>query len=198
MKRTVCVSLVGHLLAFGLFSLSFGRKLPEVNYTDIFFMGRILAGYDFNLTKFAAAQLRGNRYLLWLPPKDKKDNPFQYYLKPHILLENLKTKGVFIPEEAPVRPAKTDNKSGSIMFYPHLPYNFMFYFKDRQTVHMEIMFNISSQRPHNTVELKRKVASGNLEADLLGMRYIKHYLFIQQAHFAPNEWQKVKIDLSAQ
>jgi len=44
--------------------------------------------------------------------------------------------------------------------------------------------------------IKRKISSGNLEVDLLTMRYIGHYLFIQQKRFTPNNWQTVKIDLS--
>ena len=40
--------------------------------------------------------------------------------------------------------------------------------------------------------------SGNLEADLLSMRYINHYLSVQQQMFPVNKWQVVKIELSAQ
>jgi len=46
------------------------------------------------------------------------------------------------------------------------------------------------------ISLRRKISSGNLEADLLSMRYIGHYLFIQQEGFASNVWQTVKIEFS--
>jgi hypothetical protein len=82
------------------------------------------------------------------------------------------------------------------MFYPRLPYHFALYFKDRQTVHIELMFQVISGAQRNSILVKRRVSSGNLEADLLSMRYISRYLFIQQRGFAPNKWQTVKIDLS--
>jgi hypothetical protein len=48
----------------------------------------------------------------------------------------------------------------------------------------------------NSILVKRRISSGNLEADLLSMRYISRYLFMQQRGFVPNKWQTVKIDLS--
>jgi hypothetical protein len=82
------------------------------------------------------------------------------------------------------------------MFYPHLPYNFLLYFADRQAVHIELMYNISPGAHSPVLSLKRKISSGNLEADLLAMRYLSHYLSIQQENFPQNTWQAVKIDLS--
>ena len=38
---------------------------------------------------------------------------------------------------------------------------------------------------------------GNLEADLVCMRYVSHYLFMQQEKITPGIWHTVKIDLSA-
>jgi hypothetical protein len=83
------------------------------------------------------------------------------------------------------------------MLYPKLPHHFLIYFKDRQRVHIELMFNIMTKAMINTILIKRKVSSGNLEADLLSMRYMSHYLFIQQSKFIPDKWQTVKIDLWA-
>jgi hypothetical protein len=95
------------------------------------------------------------------------------------------------PPSLPIR-----KKEAVIMFYPQLPYNFLIYFQDRQLVHIELMYNIISRDSANSIIIKRKISSGNLEVDLLSMRYIGHYLFIQQDAFAPNIWQTVKIDLS--
>jgi predicted transcriptional regulator len=83
------------------------------------------------------------------------------------------------------------------MFYPQLPYYFQIYFKDRQRARIELMFNVVDQDNKNIVMVKRKISSGNLEADLLSMRYIGHYLSIQQAGLPKNNWQSIKIELSA-
>jgi hypothetical protein len=83
------------------------------------------------------------------------------------------------------------------MFYPRLPEHFLLFFKDRQVVHIELMYNVAPRYKTNVITLKRKISSGNLEADLLSMRYIEHYLFIGQTKFVKNKWQTVKIDLSA-
>ena len=81
--------------------------------------------------------------------------------------------------------------------HPLLPHDFALYFKDRQIAHVELEFNFVSSRQPAVAVIKRKISSGNLEVDLLSMRYIGHYLFIQQTKFAPNSWRTVKIDLSA-
>jgi len=76
--------------------------------------------------------------------------------------------------------------------HPLLPYQFDLYFKDRQQVHIELEFCVTRSNNRNFISLRRKISSGNLEADLLSMRYIGHYLFIQQEGFASNVWQTVK------
>ena len=83
------------------------------------------------------------------------------------------------------------------MFYPRLSHDFMFYFKDRQAVHIELMFRIDGNEQMNQVVLKRKISSGNLEADLLCMRYLSHYLYTQKTAMPIDKWQAVKIDFSA-
>ncbi|MGE5197021.1 MAG: hypothetical protein ACM3IL_00745, partial [Deltaproteobacteria bacterium] len=72
----------------------------------------------------------------------------------------------------------------------------LLYFKDRQAAHIELMFNVLPDGKSNSMDIKRKISSGNLEVDLLTMRYLSHYLFIQQAGFPANKWQTVKIELS--
>jgi hypothetical protein len=103
------------------------------------------------------------------------------------------------PEPGPFRAAPEAFEAGkdsSVMIHPLLPYQLQLYFKDRQSVHMELMFKIIPRPLGNHIVIKRKVSSGNLDADLLCCRYLGHYLFIQGARFAPNTWRTVKIDLS--
>lgn len=89
-------------------------------------------------------------------------------------------------------------KESAIIFHPPLSYQLQVYFKDRQTVHIELMFNIIPGKERNSILVKRKISSGNLEVDLLSSRYISYYLFIQQARFQLNNWRAVKIDFSMQ
>lgn len=84
----------------------------------------------------------------------------------------------------------------SVMIHPLLPFQLQLYFKDRQSVHLELMFKIIAAGTRRQILVRRKISSGNLEADLLCARYLGHYLFIEQARFVPNTWQSVRIDLS--
>jgi len=116
--------------------------------------------------------------------------------KPPVALSLNKDKIIFAQNLIP-RYVASERKEPAIMFYPRLPYHFALYFKDRQTAHIELSFQVTSAGKRNSIMIKRKISSGNLEADLLSMRYISHYLFIQQAKGVANKWQTVKIDLSA-
>ncbi len=112
------------------------------------------------------------------------------------------------PLEAPYSTAREPLKSPPVIsgiprypepaftLHPLLPYRFDLYFKDRQQVHIELEFSVTRSDSRNFVSLRRKISSGNLEADLLSMRYIGHYLFIQQARFSLGVWQPVKIEFS--
>lgn len=122
--------------------------------------------------------------------------PAHYSLKPQVELNFYEHKASFMPPGAPVAPLP-QKKSMPIMIHPLLPYQLQLYFKDRQAVHIELMFKIVSNGERDTILIERKISSGNLEADLLSSRYINHYLFIQQTGFARDTWQTVKIDLSA-
>jgi hypothetical protein len=121
----------------------------------------------------------------------------QSYFKPRLFLPIIAYKQPFFESPAP-KPVSLRKNEPSITLHPLLPYGFTLYFKDRQVAHMELAFKISSDSDRKLILLKRKVSSGNLEADLLAMRYIWHYLFIQQAKFTPGGWQVVKIDLSTE
>lgn len=200
-KKAVAISLLGHLAVFGFFNLSFGVKIPAANYSRVSFWGAAFRKSDFTAiatgrmnpaekTGFNKISIRNRSVenILIASPS----------LKPQAALGLETGKVALVQKTSPLLPPsrKTDKKE--IMFYPSLPYHFILYFKGRQVAHIELMFNILSKGGNKaTILLRRKVSSGNLEADLLSMRYINHYLFIQHAAFTPNNWQAVKIELSA-
>lgn len=199
LKNTLIISSLGHLMVFSLFSFSFNQNNPGNREPALVFWGQILpkASLDFQ-PLIQASGLRISPKLDTVLPQ-KVSPQFlaypDYSLKPAVEFPFNTEKPSFtsadiIPE---VFPQKKDSP---IMFHPLLPYQLQLYFKDRQAVHIELMFNIVSLGGKNSVLIKRKISSGNLEADLLSLRQINHYLFIQQARFARNSWQTVKIDLS--
>jgi hypothetical protein len=116
-----------------------------------------------------------------------------YYLKPPALLVTPCQKGPMKAIAVTALPRRA--RPAAIVFHPVLPYSFSLYFKDRQVAHVELIYRLQPEGGQGSIAVKRKISSGNLEVDLLSMRYIRRYLFIQQA--AKNDWQTVKIDLSA-
>jgi len=120
------------------------------------------------------------------------------YRKPPADLSQRQDKLFYIYEERLPQFIKQAQKP-VIILHPSLPQYFLIYFKDRQLAHIELLFNmpsVPSGKRTSRIEVKRKITSGNLEADLLSMRYISHYLFIQQSAFPSDTWQTVEIDLS--
>ncbi|MCM8795252.1 MAG: hypothetical protein NC928_00960 [Candidatus Omnitrophica bacterium] len=201
LKRTIFISLLGHLVLFSIFSLSFGPCIPTIDYTPVNFWGIILSDAELITHKFRASPQKEilKRTEDLLPDKTKIDYsflPLHFYLKPPVDLSININKMPYL-KESPSLIFVQRKKSSVMMFYPQLPYHFLVYFKDREVAHIELMFNVLSKEGINTIAIKRKISSGNLEVDLLAMRYISHYLFIQQKNFTPNNWQSVKIDLSA-
>lgn len=201
-KQTIFISILGHITLFTMFSFSFGPKIPPLNFTQIYFRGAILRGADlmgvqkFNGRHKTGVMARKSEALVLDKISREPFQGFNDYSKPPLTPAFDKEKIVFV-EKAMPGLLVSGRKEPAIMFYPPLPYHFVLYFKDRQVAHIELMFEVISTGRKNSIFIKRKVSSGNLEADLLSMRYIGHYLFIQQAAFAPNNWQTVKIDLSA-
>ncbi|MCX5702982.1 MAG: hypothetical protein NT066_00560 [Candidatus Omnitrophica bacterium] len=204
------ISLLGHITVFSIFSFSFGRVIPKSNYPGVSFWGQVLHNFQVQqplvplregLTENRIKQIR--KFFLKQPDTSALDNivkeqplSARYYLKPPLNLSLNTEKEIFIPKpEASIFSFK--RKEPTIIFHPLLPYSFTLYFKDRQVAHVELMFKIASSGLRDSIAIKRKISSGNLEVDLLTMRYIGHYLFIQKAGFAPNIYQAVKIDLSA-
>ncbi len=202
LKQTIFISFLGHITLFGMFSLSFGPKVPGANFTNVSFWGPVLRSVDLmsslNFDRgYKKAGFSGKAEIL-LADKANSQSLLasRTYIKPHAFLSFNQDKPDFIQKPFPI-PMPVVRKEPEIMFYPRLPYDFALYFKDRQVVHIELMFQVTSMDKKNSILVKRRISSGNLEADLLSMRYISRYLFIQQAGFLPNRWQTVKIDLSA-
>jgi hypothetical protein len=212
LSKTIFISLLGHITIFSLFSFSFGPRIPAVNYTNIFFWGGILSKYDLmdnsqprNLTikKSILNPFSIKDGLIKEPnilKEDKLDiNSFKmnnYYFKPQLksFLNNHKIIFTQKTESPPI--LKIRKEESTITFHPALPYHFTLYFKDRQMAHIGLKFNIVTKGKTNSIIVKRKTASGNLEVDLLSMHYISHYLFIRKTRFSPDEWHAVKIELS--
>ncbi len=201
-QKTVFISLLGHLALFGIFSFSFGNRMPRLNYAEVSFLGSVLGSRDLVNSSFGSKPAKAifNLPQRALPIKETAiDYPdvFRQYYKPPVTLPFSQDKIVPVKSLLPFSFNRKVNKP-VVMLYPQLPYHFLIYFKDRQSAHMELLFNVAPRgRAPNNVMIKRSISSGNLEVDLLAMRYIGHYLFIQQGHFLPDNWQTVKIDLSA-
>lgn len=211
--KTIFISLLSHLAAFSIFSLSFGNIINRVEYPSVAFWGQLLPGFqvkspiekyaDLKKYSFNSTDLinigQSNKDLI-----KKNDISKLYetnllaqptYFKPHLYV-SLNTKKALFNGQLNLAVMPPKRKESVITFHPLLPYGFPLYFKDRQIAHVELMFNIESRNRRNSINIKRKISSGNLEVDLLSMRYIGHYLFIQQLGFAPDSWHTVKIDLS--
>lgn len=204
-KKSVIFSLLGHLTIFSVFGVSFGSRLPAVDYGNVIFQGCVLNNFDLNLPPVESRRLTGsNKDLSILVNKLRVEDlrgqtksdifPGAGYIKPVALLPFISEKQAFVHKFA---AAARNKERTAVMFYPSLPPYFSLYFKDRQVVHMELMFKLTPRLQNSSISIKRNISSGNLEADLLCMRYINHYLFVQQGIFASGDWQTVKIELSA-
>ena len=204
LKRAIFVSLLGHLTLFSIFNFSFGRKIPNLNYVSVISWGQLLQNRQVaEPSALADNPRRITRVKEFVGQKkaltDYNREPFLLStssFKPQLPLIPLSEKETF-SQKSSLGVSLRSKTAPAIIFHPLLPYSFVLYFKDRQVAHVELMFNISLGSLRNAILVKRKISSGNLEGDLLSMRYISRYLFIQKAEFTPNNWQTVKIDLSA-
>lgn len=202
LSKAIFISLLGHIAFFSIFSLSFGNRIPKSDYTCVSFWGQFLRSSQVSPPSLGGASLSIKEFFIRKPDTLALDKitresplPTSYYLKPPLSLVSHTEKETFIKKSLPL--LFSSRREPTIIFHPLLPYDFTLYFKDRQVAHVELMFNILSGPIRNSIVIKRKISAGNLEVDLLVMRYIGHYLFIQKTCFTPNNWQTVKIDLSA-
>ncbi len=196
-KKALFISLLGHITVFTVFSFSFGPRIPKANFSNISFLGAILPNLDLTPSLYTRTLIRKPDTLVLDKVSRESTLVSREYLKPPVILAFNTEKKLFAQQDLMLSWVAAKRKEPAIMFYPKLPYHFALYFRDRQSVHIELEFKIISSAGRNTAVIKRKISSGNLEADLLSMRYIGHYLFIQQAGQVTNKWQTVKIDLSA-
>jgi hypothetical protein len=212
-KKSVVMSLIGHLAVFTVFGFSFGRRMPMADYAQVSFFGQVLKSYDFSGSQAGTGPVNLKPAGFHPGVLDYKDlgkstgksvyakervnfSPAEYSLKPSVLPLIGKKSGL-VNNQAPVlMPAM--RKESTVMFHPMLPYRFNLYFQDRQVAHIGLEFKVIPKEKINSVVVKRKISSGNLEVDLLSMHYLSHYLFIQQERFPPGKWQNVKIEFSAQ
>jgi len=201
LKKTLFFSFAGHLACFGFLGFSFGHSLPRISLNDAFYWGTFrrpglsVTGYPYTRDNPLGAvflEARGKGML-------RHANAVNFtvpegHAKPPSVPEPGLTKShVSLQASTPLPAAR---KKQPVMFYPRLPYQVSLYFKDRQVVHIELMFNVVPEGRAGDIFIKRKVSSGNLEADLLSMRYISRYLSVQRMGFTPGSWQSVAIELS--
>jgi len=200
LRQSLAISAAGHIALFSFFSLSFGRRIPQAGFSQVSFWGAILQGRDpvsgpkpGNARETSAFVPKAEISTL---DKNKETGLFALsgYQKPPVrsLLEGEKP---VLPQGPTPLPAGLRSREPAIIFYPRLPYHFALYFKGRQTAHIELAFRSLSADKRTPLLVKRKISSGNLEADLLSMRYINRYLLAQR-QFPSEKWQTVKIDLS--
>ncbi|MFH1441097.1 MAG: hypothetical protein ABIH18_03520 [Candidatus Omnitrophota bacterium] len=203
-KKSILISLLGHITVFSMFSFSFGSGILKFNNARVSFLGAVLNQSDLThpARNFSSSKNLVNNAELIQLYKEKAEFKITSpeFIKPL-------SRGIFnnIEKDAekkylknnifPLPITRIKNKP-VVMLYPRLPYQFNIYFKDRQAVHIEVIFNSISVGRSIASLVKRKISSGNLEADLLTMRYISHYLFIQKPKIHSDDWQTVKIDLS--
>ncbi|MFA5075586.1 MAG: hypothetical protein WC436_05810 [Candidatus Babeliales bacterium] len=198
LKKVVSISCAGHVAMFALlafFGFSFGSVSGRAAFTPVIFCGSMLPQ-----TLSVASAIRPSFVKAGVEPAFVPRSspavpvPSDYYVKPAIAVPYISSREAVI--NRPVFTEAPKRRDPVLLMHPLLPYQFGLYFKDRQSVHIELEFKITRADGRNFVSLRRKISSGNLEADLLSMRYIGHYLFIQQARFVPSVWQTVKIEFS--
>jgi hypothetical protein len=203
LSRPVVISLLSHLTVFSIFGFSFGNTLPKPTYSQVCFYGQLLGRAELpqpaNLT---ASQNKNNLVVLGNPPLNltrltQNSTYLQLELaKPALFLAGAQEEKEIFHRQPYQLAHLVQRKEPVLVFHPSLPYSLSLYFKDRQVAHVELMFKIERSGAKTNILIKRKISSGNLEVDLLVMRYIGHYLFIRQAGIPQGPWQTVKIDLS--
>jgi len=210
LKECLILSFLSHVTLFSLFSLSFGNKIPKADYTNVYFVGQwlfasqvhpgtlVIPTKDSKRGHLETIFKRNSNKMLLRESRSEAPFSFDYYVKPLLVPDRMSgnQKATLFLKTADGKPPMV-RKEQTVIFHPLLPYSFPLYFHDRQVAHVELMFKIAPQGMKNSILIKRKISSGNLEVDLLSMRYIGHYLFIQPRGFVPEDWQTVKIDLSA-
>ena len=200
-KKVLSLSILCHIAIFSLFSFSFKNIIPDFNYTSFYFFGKLFTGPV--LTSSSNIKLKDTKSLFFLKPDSPMINKIetsplfmmQQYYRP-MLMPGFVRKKEDLPDSFGLNAIAPKRKAPEIIFHPVLPYGFQLYFNDRQVAHVELKFKIDAKDNSNYIRIKRNISSGNLEVDLLTLRYIERYLFIERLRFKPESWQTVRIDLS--
>jgi hypothetical protein len=184
-----------HAACLGLFGLSFTGGFAS-QHPPLVFLGQLLPAASVLSPRPASAIRRpAGAGESGLVPRTRREAAFTGACrKPAAAVTFAQARPLPAFPAAPA--AFMIKKDPGVMIHPLLPYELQLYFQDRQSVHLELMFMITSNRSKKFIVIKRKISSGNLDADLLCTRYLGHYLFIDQDRFAVNTWQTVRIDLS--
>jgi hypothetical protein len=184
-----------------IFSLSAGERFVLSGHRGVSFLNGIVP-VSLDPSRYSYAPIDVSKIFLKKPNTAVLDRSravnfeYSYYIKPQAAFaygDGTKQLSGLATSSAPSLPL---HKESVVMLYPRLPPHFSLYFTDRQTVHIELRYTAITQGQTHAVILRRKISSGNLEADLLAMRRLSHYLFIRQADIPLDSWQTVKIDLS--
>jgi hypothetical protein len=188
------VALALHAGAFGTFCISMGKTIGMHSFAPVMCIAPI--PYQMGVARLADAPFSVDGALL--PVRGARaassDVGDDWQMKPACPVSLVSRKDIGAPRS--VLGRSLPPRDSSIMFHPLLPYQFELYFKDRQSVHIELAFRMIPGIDKNSLEIKRKISSGNLEADLLSLRSMHNYLFLQQGKLIPHEWQNVTIELT--
>lgn len=198
LKKFVFFSFLAHALFFTFFNLSLVKTPRSSEFGQVFFLSSYLYPEDFRL-KSLVFERKGIKKIveprkISYAEKIFKDN--KLYSKPLLHLDSPVAK-LFLPPLLDEPEFPVVNRE-AVLFRPYLPRHFLLFFKDRQKVHIEFSFKIETTGGFETIAVKRKISSGNLEADLLSQRYISRYIFVQRMNFPKDTWQTVKVELSTQ
>ena len=200
-RKILGLSFLCHLAVFTLFSLSLTNKIPNISYTSFYFFGRLFSGAQltgspvFKLENVKNPLLINHDLPLFSKIGRHANIPLYPSYRP-MLTSGFITEKEGLANNLGLTFVTPKRKEPEIIFYPVLPYGFSLYFNDRQVAHVELMFKVDAKDNPDYIKIKRKVSSGNLEVDLLTIRYIERYLLNRQVRFEPSNWQTVKIDLS--
>lgn len=209
LHKSIALSFLGHLTVLSIFVVSFGEMVPSREGTNVNFWGGMLDRYDFLAKDYPASAFTDKRLLdssVFLEEQLSSEVSSEagpgvmavYSSKPSVSTFLCPDAKLLYQQPPATLPVSLEKKDVSVVFHPVLPYHFMLYFKDRQVVNIELVYKVIWHGRNSFVAVERKTSSGNLEVDLLSMRHINHYLFIQRDRLEPDSWQKVKIEFSPQ
>ncbi len=196
-RSAILVSVCSHCLLGALLVLSFGPRLKTLALPTASFWGAYLRTEDLGgtLKRIGSVRPRRQASASHLPPASAlpPGNLAGVFQKPFSPVPPSFPRVACAPQAYVLPPPV--RREAVLMLYPPLPQHFRLYFKDRQRVHIEFLVRMYAEAKTPSLVVKRKISSGNIEADLLSMRYLNRYLFEQRGRFSFADWEPVKIDL---